>query len=441
MRYFLIIAILFWWFFGAYLWTCHVKNQCWGNEVEVVEETIPQNPLVINGEGFSQRSDQNLRFDLNGVTPEIPSLADNSLNELASFLNRNENKQVTVTGLYASADAKPAGFANLGLGRATQVKNVLLKKGVKAGQIVTKANVENNLPVYKNKVIGGVDFSLSSKAVAQKPAPVAKPAAVTKPAKPAFREPALAIAGGGLNLRSAQNLRFPVNGSKPEIPKQVDANLVKLGQFLKKNANKQVTVTGLYNAKDKKPARFVNLGLARADEVKKALIRKGINTNQIVTKAQVRNNLVVNVNKVYGAANLVVGNKGGLSDKALDFSKATADSFKKGQRIEMKNVKFATGSANLTNTSFVDLNKLVTILNENKTVKIEVGGHTDNTGKLASNNKLSQQRAQSVVTYLVGKGIVKNRLVPKGYGPAQPVANNKTPQGRQQNRRVEITVN
>jgi len=416
--------------FGAmsYYWACHVKGHCFGSEVAVVEEAIPQNPLVINGEGFNQRSDQNLKFDVNGFTPEIPSMAGNSLDQLANFLKRNDNKQVTLTGLYGNADTKPAGFANLGLGRASKVKDNLIQRGVKANQIITKAEVKNDLPTYKEKVIGGVDFTLSSKAVA-------------KPAAPAFKEPALAIAGGGLNLRSNQNLRFPVNGFVPEIPQQVDANFGKLGQFLKTNANKQVTITGLYNAKDKKPARFANLGLARADEVKKALIKKGIKANQIVTKAQVRNGLVVNTNKVYGAANFTIGNKGGLADKALDFSKATADSFKKGQRIVMKNIKFDTGSAQLRNTSFTDLNKLTKILNDNKTLKIEVGGHTDNTGKLASNNKLSQQRAQSVVTYLVGKGIVKNRLTSKGYGPAQPVANNNTAPGRQQNRRVEITVN
>lgn len=428
-----LILILVLLLFGAmsYYWACHVKGHCFGSEVAVVEETIPQNPLVINGEGFNQRSDQNLKFDVNGFTPEIPSMAGNSLDQLANFLKRNDNKQVTLTGLYGNADTKPAGFANLGLGRASKVKDVLTQKGVKANQIITKAEVRNDLPTYKNKVIGGVDFTLSGKAVAKKPATPA----------PAFKEPALEIRGGGLNLSSNQNLRFPVNGFVPEIPPQVNTNFGKLGQFLKTNANKQVTVTGLYNAKDKKPARFANLGLARADEVKKALIKKGIKADQIVTKAQVRNSLVVNTNKVYGAANFTIGNKGGLADKALDFSKATADSFKKGQRIVMKNIKFDTGSAKLRNSSFSDLDKLNKILTDNKALKIEVGGHTDNTGKLASNNKLSQQRAQSVVTYLVGKGIVKNRLTSKGYGPAQPVANNNTAPGRQQNRRVEITVN
>jgi len=415
----------------SYYWACHVKGHCFGAETAVVEENIPQNPLVIKGDGFNQSSDQNLQFDVNGFNPEIPSLADNTLNQLANYLKRNENKQVTLTGLYANGDAKPDDYANLGLGRATQVKNILLQRGAKPGQVTTKAEVRKNLTVYKNKVIGGVDFLVGNKAVASKP----------KPAAPAFKEPALAINGGGLNLRSNQNLRFPVGGFVPEIPQQVDANFTKLGQFFKTNADKELTITGLYNAKDKKPARFANLGLARAEEVKKALIKKGIKANQVVTKAQVRDNLVVNTNKVYGAANFTIGNKGGLLDKALDFSKATAASFKKGQRIEMKNIKFDTGSAKLKNSSFADLNKLVTILNDNKAVKIEIGGHTDNTGKLASNNKLSQQRAQSVVTYLTGKGITKNRLVPKGYGPSKAVAPNNTAQGRQQNRRVEITVN
>jgi len=315
-----------------------------------------------------------------------------------------------------------------------------------------------------DKIIGGVDFNIGNKAIAQKPAtpPPAKPVTTPPAAKPPTpKETPLVIRGAGLNLKSDQNLKFPVGKSQPEIPAKVYQNFSQLSQFLKKNQDKHVTVTGLYERKDPKPAnkKFANLGLERAEQLKLALSKRGIKADQIVTKAQVKNNLQVINNKVIGGATFVVGNKPkpvaannknndvktkgrkGIEQKALDFSKATADSFKKGQRIELKNVQFDSGSANLKQTSFTDLNKLVNILNKNKNINIEVGGHTDNVGDLALNNKLSQQRAASVTTFLTGKGIDKKRLSSKGYGPSKPVAENTSIAGRQSNRRVEVTVN
>ena len=71
---------------------------------------------------------------------------------------------------------------------------------------------------------------------------------------------------------------------------------------------------------------------------------------------------------------------------------------------------------------------------------VEVQGHTDNVGLAASNRKLSQQRAEAVVRYLVSNGIEAERLVSKGFGPDKPIADNKKAAGRQQNRRVELLI-
>ena len=105
-----------------------------------------------------------------------------------------------------------------------------------------------------------------------------------------------------------------------------------------------------------------------------------------------------------------------------------------------KNVQFATGSSTLTAGAKAELDKLVTILNEHPQLKISINGYTDNTGKPESNMVLSQKRADAVKTYLAGKGISADRLTATGYGINNPVADNKTPQGRAQNRRVEFTT-
>ncbi len=112
---------------------------------------------------------------------------------------------------------------------------------------------------------------------------------------------------------------------------------------------------------------------------------------------------------------------------------------KKDSKIVLRNVFFETGSAKLDPKSFVELDNLTKILTDNPTMKIEIGGHTDNQGSYALNQKLSQDRAQAVVNYIAQK-IDKSRLTFKGYAYDQPVADNATAEGRAQNRRVEFKI-
>ena len=80
------------------------------------------------------------------------------------------------------------------------------------------------------------------------------------------------------------------------------------------------------------------------------------------------------------------------------------------------------------------------MLREYEKTIIEVAGHTDSTGSDAYNQRLSERRAQSVAQYLEGQGIRPLRIVTEGYGERYPVASNETAAGRQQNRRVELTL-
>jgi OmpA-OmpF porin, OOP family len=79
-------------------------------------------------------------------------------------------------------------------------------------------------------------------------------------------------------------------------------------------------------------------------------------------------------------------------------------------------------------------------LNENSKVRVEIRGHTDNLGSVQHNRQLSEKRALSVYNYLISKGIDKNRLHFKGFGPDNPVATNDSEEGRQLNRRIEFVI-
>ncbi|MGZ5302802.1 MAG: OmpA family protein [Bacteroidia bacterium] len=113
---------------------------------------------------------------------------------------------------------------------------------------------------------------------------------------------------------------------------------------------------------------------------------------------------------------------------------------KAGENITLNNIFFPTNSFALEDKSKNELNKLVSFLKENSTVRLEISGHTDNMGKPESNKTLSQNRAKAVYDYLIKDGIAADRLVWKGYGETQPVAKNDSETGRAKNRRTEVKV-
>ena len=104
------------------------------------------------------------------------------------------------------------------------------------------------------------------------------------------------------------------------------------------------------------------------------------------------------------------------------------------------NVTFATDSSDLSPAFFDVLNSVGLVLDEYDQTVVEVAGHTDSTGTDSYNQALSERRARSVANYLMGQGVMGERLITVGMGERYPVANNGTPDGRQANRRVEITM-
>jgi len=108
--------------------------------------------------------------------------------------------------------------------------------------------------------------------------------------------------------------------------------------------------------------------------------------------------------------------------------------------VVLKNIFFDFKKYDLKPESQAELDRLVQFLQDNPTVKIQIEGHTDNIGTTPDNQKLSENRAKSVVGYLNTKGIKLARLLAKGFGASKPIADNKTEEGRAQNRRTELKV-
>lgn len=107
---------------------------------------------------------------------------------------------------------------------------------------------------------------------------------------------------------------------------------------------------------------------------------------------------------------------------------------------QIKGINFASGSAKIRPNPNKELDKLAGVMSDNPDMEIMISGHTDSQGGKAYNIDLSRRRAVNVMEYLIKKGIDKKRLSAKGYGPAKPVASNRTANGRAKNRRIMVEV-
>lgn len=105
----------------------------------------------------------------------------------------------------------------------------------------------------------------------------------------------------------------------------------------------------------------------------------------------------------------------------------------------IKNLEFELSKSTIREKSYASLDRVAAILIE-KNFSLKLAGHTDNTGSMQLNMRLSKERAEAVKAYLVSKGANPSRIEATGYGPTQPIATNATAEGRQANRRVEFTL-
>jgi outer membrane protein OmpA-like peptidoglycan-associated protein len=111
-----------------------------------------------------------------------------------------------------------------------------------------------------------------------------------------------------------------------------------------------------------------------------------------------------------------------------------------GQVVRLNNVFFDFDKWDLRPESYVELNRVIDLLNQNPSIEIEMSAHTDNKGSDDYNYKLSDERARSVREYIISKGISAGRIISQGYGETKPVVLNDTDDNRQLNRRVEFKI-
>jgi outer membrane protein OmpA-like peptidoglycan-associated protein len=203
-----------------------------------------------------------------------------------------------------------------------------------------------------------------------------------------------------------------------------------------------VFVKGLvYDAKtnEKLYADFDLINLETKDTVYRS--NSDAATGQFILILPLGENYALNINKkgylFYSANFSLPKTADSIQIKYLDIPLSPIES---GGTVVLKNIFFEFDKYDLKPESEIELEKLAEFLKTNPTVKIEIGGHTDNTGTKERNKILSTNRAKAVFDDLISRGIDKNRLTYKGYAETVPVATNDTPEGRAENRRTEFKI-
>ncbi|EAS20845.1 hypothetical protein BBFL7_01736 [Flavobacteria bacterium BBFL7] len=247
---------------------------------------------------------------------------------------------------------------------------------------------------------------------------------------------------GNLIAEATNHLNFKVSDYKHLEPIETDVvkSYGKIKTYLDKHPNQKFHITGLYTSDEKNNSAFTNLGEARANDVKNHLSSLGYDTTHMEIKGKLSNQLDTRNGIVYGPINYHLtdfpsGKSAALLENELDNLAADI-------RANPLILHFATGAStiNLSNEQREKISKMVHYLDARPQASLISVGHTDNTGSRSTNTTISANRAEFAKSYLVENGISSSRIESSGKGPDEPIATNDTEEGKEQNRRVVVTL-
>jgi len=256
--------------------------------------------------------------------------------------------------------------------------------------------------------------------------------------------------GKAFNAESNEYYRFKRNTTNniPGSTESFNSTIGNTVNYLKKNGARALTVTGLYSESEKYSGNAGNLGLARANDIKDSLEKKGVPANQIRTESRILREDLFRRDTLQRGAYFTfyptAGNSNAVARSATSFIAGAAPAMA-GKKLIGKNmiIYFQTNKdeLNLTSRDKQDMKDIKAYMDATPSARLSVTGHTDNRGDAAYNKRLSRGRARFAAEQLSKRyGISTKRMNVVGYGEEQPIDNSNTESGLAKNRRVEITL-
>ncbi|MEM9990795.1 MAG: OmpA family protein [Bacteroidota bacterium] len=215
---------------------------------------------IADGNAFRQIAKEGLYFDISGADANIPNSTQLTFQKLQQYLSTQPDKILQVQGCFRASEVNSTEFLSLGMARAADIKDTLVALGVKAAQIELDDSRIDDLNVANNRVLNGVRFSFTKKVVAES-------------------ETALATLRKRVEVNPAI-LYFVTNGTNVEVSPAANQNIQSLKTYLNSVPSAKVAVTGHTDNVGKR-ASNLKLSSARAEQVKRYLIRKGFRAAQL----------------------------------------------------------------------------------------------------------------------------------------------------------------
>lgn len=245
--------------------------------------------------------------------------------------------------------------------------------------------------------------------------------------------------GSGINYQTHDNLKFLKNSSKIITPvsDSIATGIETLKTFLTANQKQKVTITGYATSDEKNTTEFENLGLARANDIKKFFISKGLSENQLDTKGIVIDQWKMTADTLLGPAEYTFETTN-INTTATDEWSLLKKKINDNPLILHFNTN--QSSDNLTVEEKQKVADIAKYIEHVSDATILVVGHTDNVGNRDSNIILGQKRADFTKNYLAKNGIALSRITIESKGPDEPIGENTTEEGKANNRRTVITI-
>ena len=248
-------------------------------------------------------------------------------------------------------------------------------------------------------------------------------------------------ANGDLNMKLSDNFNFKTSDFSilNPVSGDVENGVSKLKDYLLDNPLKTVDITGFYRSDETNNSAYPNLGVARANAVKNYLVLHGVSSKQIDTYGKLNDGINPDENStLFGPLEFGVLTTDASDTSSMDALKTACDAV----RANPLTLHFQTGQAAISLTTeqrqkIADISHCVDKLG----VKVQVVGHTDNTGDASNNIVLGQQRADFAKGYLIKNGILESNIETSSKGQTVPIADNSTEEGRSENRITVIIIN
>ncbi|PQJ21936.1 hypothetical protein BSU00_07910 [Tenacibaculum sp. SG-28] len=244
---------------------------------------------------------------------------------------------------------------------------------------------------------------------------------------------------GKLSYTVDDNFNFNTSSASiaDPIPVLVQDGVASVADYIKTNPNKKIAITGYYKSDEKNTSSYENLGIARAEAVKKYMVEKGVPAEIMETFGKLNDAMIPDQNGIlYGPVKFDMETLN--TESSADTTKmAICEEFRKKPLLIYFNIGQSTTGIN---TSQKEKLKAIASCLQTPNATVRIIGNTDNTGSDDLNNNLGQARANFGKNYLIKQGVSADKISTSSNGENSPVASNENAKGRAKNRRIEIII-